>query len=158
MKKLLAIFIAVVLFLPLAFGQSEEESIFDDKLWKADDPRTANPLNLYNYNNPLNPVNKYRPDNDYNPINQFKPDNPLNFINQYNPNNMLNPLKQFHPDSPLNFINRYRSPYNPPKEGMFKSQYKSYTPKSYTVPQYEVPGLSDPLDSLLDDLWVDTPY
>ncbi len=92
MKKLLAIFITAVLFLPLAFGQSE-----DDKLWKADDPRTANPLNLYNYNNPLNPVNKYRPDNDYNPINKFKPDNPLNSINQYNPNNMLNPLKQFHP-------------------------------------------------------------
>lgn len=150
MKKLLAIFITAVLFLPLAFGQSE-----DDKLWKADDPRTANPLNLYNYNNPLNPVNKYRPDNDYNPINKFKPDNPLNSLNQYNPNNMLNPLKQFHPDSPLNFINRYRSPYNPPKEGMFKSQYEIYTP---TVPQYEVPGLSDPFDSLLDDLWEDNPY
>jgi len=157
MKKLLAIFITIVLFLPLAFGQSEE-SIFDYKLWKADDPRTANPTSLYLPNNPLNPANLYRPDNDYNPANKYMPDNPLNPANKYRPNNMLNRTNRFNIDSPLNPINRYRNPYSPPKEGMFKSQYKSYIPKSYTTPQYELPGLSDPLDSLLDDLWDDNSY
>ena len=29
---------------------------FNHKLWKADDPRTANPLSIYNSNNPLNPL------------------------------------------------------------------------------------------------------
>ena len=147
MKKLLAIFITVVLFLPLAFGQSEEESIF--KLWKADDPRTANPRNRYQPNNPLNPVNKYRWDNDYNPVNRFKFDNPLNPVNKYNPNNMLNRTNRFNIDSPLNPINRYRSPSNPPKKGMFKRR-PLYKPKSYT-PRYELPGL-------LDNLWEDDPY
>ena len=142
MPRQLAI-ITLVLFLPLAFGQSK-----DNKLWKADDPRTANPLNLYQHNNPLNPANKFRSDNDLNPVNRFKLDNPLNPVNKYNLNNMLNPTNRFHPDSPLNPVNRYRSADNPPTE------FKSYTP--YTAPQYEVPG--NPLDSLLDDLWEDTPY
>ena len=152
MKKLLAILTTLVLFLPLAFGQSEE-SRFDRKLWRADDPRTANPINLYHGRNPLNPANKYRGDNDFNPANKFKFDNPLNPANRFKLGNRLNPTNRFHPDSPLNPINRFRSPNNPPKEGMF-TQYEIYTPKSYAVPQYELQ--SDPL--VLDELWEDDSY
>ena len=96
---------------------------FNHKLWKADDPRTANPLSIYNSNNPLNPTNKFRSDNDYNSINRFKSDNPLSPINRYNSENQLNPINQYSPDSPLNPINRYRSPNDPPKRGMFKSDW-----------------------------------
>jgi len=111
MTRQLAIITLVLMlnFLPLAFGQ-------DDALWRADDPRTANPINRYHTDNPLNPANKYRGDNDFNPANKFKFDNPLNPANKYKFDNLLNPANRFDPDSPLNPINRYRSPDNPPKE------------------------------------------
>ena len=143
--KQLATILAILALALTAFGQENE-------LWDADDPRTANPLNLYELDNPLNPVNEFRLDNDLNPVNRFKSDNPLNPVNKYRLDNMLNPVNRFHPDSPLNPINQYRSPSNPPTEGMF-NQYESYT---YAVPQYELQ--SDPADSLLDDLLEDDPY
>jgi hypothetical protein len=93
---------------------------FDNKLWRADDPRIANPLNIYNPQNPLNPSNKYRPDNDFNSTNKYRYNNPLNPNNRYNPENQLNPTNKYSPDSPLNPINKYRSPSNPPQRGMFK--------------------------------------
>jgi len=115
MKRLLTAFLIALLFLPLAFGQSEE-SRSDDKLWRADDPRTANPINLYHGRNPLNPANKYRGDNDFNPANKFKFDNPLNPANKFKFGNKLNPTNRFHRDSPLNLLNRFRSPDDPPKD------------------------------------------
>ncbi len=115
MKRSLALFGILALFLPCAFGQSDDDKL-SGKLWRADDPRTANTINRYHADNPLNPANKYRGDNDYNPVNRFKRDNPLNPVNKYKSNNLLNPTNRFHPDSPLNFINRFRSPSNPPKD------------------------------------------
>ena len=38
-------------------------------LWKADDPRLANPINLFDLENPLNPTNKFHFENDFNFIN-----------------------------------------------------------------------------------------
>ncbi len=134
MKKLLAILTTLVLFLPLAFGQSKE-SRFDRKLWIADDPRTANPISKYHRNNPLNPANKYRGDNDFNPANKFKFDNPLNPANRFKFDNLLNPANRFDPDSPLNPVNRFRSPDDPPKD------------------DWELDYGLDDYDNLFDDSW-----
>ena len=119
MKRLLASFGIALLFLPLAFGKSgylDNKQRKENKLWRADDPRTANPINLYHGRNPLNPANKYRGDNDFNPANKFKFDNPLNPANRFKFGNKLNPANRFHRDSPLNPINRFRSPDDPPKD------------------------------------------
>ena len=116
MKRLLTAFIVTTLLLPFAFGQSDYKRTLNDKLWRADDPRTANPINLYHGRNPLNPANKYRGDNDFNPANKFKFDNPLNPANRFKFGNRLNPTNRFHRDSPLNPVNRFRSPDDPPKD------------------------------------------
>ena len=115
-------FLIALLFLPLAFGQSKESNRFDRKLWRADDPRTANPISKYHRNNPLNPANKYRGDNDFNPANKFKFDNPLNPANRFKFGNKLNPTNRFHRDSPLNPINRFRSPDDPPTRSRTKAR------------------------------------
>ena len=116
----------------LAMGQSDETKrpwelsgseaqsgsfLKPEALWRADDPRNANPLNLFQSKNPLNPVNKYHPESDTNPVNKFRPDNPLNPVNRYNPSNLLNPVNRHDPDSPLNPVNRFRSPNDPPRQG-----------------------------------------
>ena len=122
MKRLLASFGIALLFLPLAFGQSKESSRFGGRLWRADDPRTANPISKYHRNNPLNPANKYRGDNDFNPANKFKFDNPLNPANRFKFGNKLNPTNRFHRDSPLNPVNRFRSPDDPPTRSRTKAR------------------------------------
>lgn len=105
---LMAVFLAVFFTLICSYG-------FAGELWRADDPRTANPINRYYPENPLNPVNLFRPDNNFNPVNRFNPDNPLNAINRYDPNNLLNPINRYKTDSTLNPINRFRSPYDDPR-------------------------------------------
>jgi len=76
----------------LVFGQSEEKKLELGQpfLWKADDPRIANPINRFHFKNPLAPANRFHLENDFNPINRYRLDNPLNPINKYRIDNLLN--------------------------------------------------------------------
>ena len=122
MKQLLLVVIAALLAQGLVFGQSEEKKLelWQPSLWKADDPRLANPINRFHHENPLAPANRFHLENDFNPINRYRLDNPLNPINQHRIDNLLNPINRYNLDSPLNPINRYRSSSDAPERGMFK--------------------------------------
>ncbi|MDA2923760.1 hypothetical protein MYX65_03720 [Acidobacteria bacterium AH-259-L09] len=125
MRKLVAILLFVLLAMPILVAKEK-------KLWRADDPRLANSLNIYHGRNPLNPANKYRLDNDFNPINRFRLANPLNPARKYDFDNLLNPLRHYDIDSPLNPINKFRSADDPPRRER-----------------------DDPLDLFFDDLDLD---
>ena len=120
MKTLLLVIPIALLAQGLVFGQSEEKKLWQPSLWKADDPRLANPINRFHLKNPLNSINKVHFENDFNPINKYRLDNPLNPINKFRIDNMLNPINRYNLDSPLNPINQYRSPPDAPERGMFK--------------------------------------
>jgi len=186
MKKLLAIFITVVLFLPLAFGQSEEKErswlkLFDDYLGRLSTNKfapdsTSNKFGVYG--------SRYSPKSINNPFSipgsaaqsEFSSGSNSPLIrgedgtylgrlnrNKYDSDSVANPFgrygSKFSPDSINNPYGKYGSPYSP---NSATNPYaieapKIYAPKSYTAPQYNVPGLSDPTGSLLDNLWEDTP-
>jgi len=59
MKKPLLVIPIVLLAQGLVFGQSEEKKLelWQPLLWKADDPRIANPINRFHFKNQQN----YRP-------------------------------------------------------------------------------------------------
>ena len=181
MKKLLAIFITVVLFLPLAFGQSEEKErswLFDSNYLgrlsknKFAPDSTSNPYGVYG--------SLYSPKSIKNPFSipgsaaqskySFGSNSPQlrgadgNYLgrvnkNRYDPDSISNPFgrygSKFSPDSVNNPYGKYGSPYSPYSA---TNPYAIEAPKIYapTVPQ--APGLSAPADSLLDDLWEDDPY
>ena len=180
MKKLLAIFITVVLFLPLAFGQSEEKerSWLDDYLGRLSKNRfapdsTSNKFGVYG--------SRFSPKSIKNPFSIYGSAAQSEFSSGYNSpqirgadgtylgrlnknrfdaDSISNPFgrygSKFSPDSINNPYGKYGSPYSPYSA---TNPYATEAPKIYapTVPQYEMPGLSDP-GSLLDDLWEDTPY
>ncbi len=61
MKKPLLVIPIVLLAQGLVFGQSEEKKLelWQPLLWKADDPRIANPINRFHFKNPLAPANRF---------------------------------------------------------------------------------------------------
>ncbi len=180
MKKLLAIFITVVLFLPLAFGQSEEKerSWLDDYLGRLSKNKfapdsTSNKFGVYD--------SRFSPKSIKNPFSIYGSAAQSEFSSGYNSpqirgadgnylgrlnknrfgaDSISNPFgrygSKFSPDSINNPYGKYGSPYSPYSA---TNPYATEAPKIYapTVPQYGMPGLSDP-GSLLDDLWEDTPY
>ena len=188
MKKLLAIFITVVLFLPLVFGQSEEKErslwplLDDDYLGRFSTNKfapdsTSNKFGLYG--SPYSPKSINNPFSLYGSAAQswfsFGSNSPLirgedgAYLgrlnrNRFDADSVSNPFGRYGSKFSLDSINnpygKYGSPYSPysATNPYAIEAPKIYAPKSYTVPQYEVPDLSDPAGSLLDDLWEDTPY
>ncbi|MCH7805215.1 MAG: hypothetical protein IH937_14195 [Acidobacteria bacterium] len=185
MKKLLAIFITLVLFLPLAFGQSEEKKhswlrLFDSNYLgrlsknKFAPDSTSNKFGIYgsrdspkSINNPYSiygsAAQSEFSSGSNSPLIRGEDGTYLGRLNRnrFDADSISNPFgrygSKFSPDSINNPYGKYGSPYSPYSA---TNPYAIETPKIYapTAPQYELPGLSDPLDSLLDDLWEDTPY
>jgi len=175
MKKLLAIFITVVLFLPLAFGQSEEKerSWLDDYLGRLSNNKyapdsTSNKYGVYG--------SRFSPKSIKNPFSipgsaaqskySFGSNSPQlrgedgTFLgrvnkNRYDPDSISNPYgrygSKYSPDSVNNPYGKYGSRYSPYSA---TNPYAIEAPKIYAP---KVPGLSDP-GSLLDDLWEDDSY
>jgi len=180
MKKLLAIVITVVLFLPIAFGQSQEKerSWIDEYLGRFSNNKyapdsTANEYGAYGsrfspksiknpFSIPGSAAQSEYSSGSNSPQLRGEDGTYLGRVNKnrYDPDSISNPYgrygSKYSPDSVNNPYGKYGSPYSPYSA---TNPYATEAPKIYapTTPQYEVPGLSDP-GSLLDGLWDDDPY
>ena len=185
MKTLLAIFITVVLFLPLAFGQSEkkERTLFDEYLGRLSTNKfapdsTSNKFGVYG--SPYSPKSINNPFSLYGSAahSSFGSNSPLirgedgTYLgrlnrNKFDADSVSHPFgrygSRFSPNSINNPYGKYGSPYSPySATNPYATQApKIYAPQSYwtplTEPRYDVPGFLDPAGSLLDDLWEDIP-
>ncbi len=177
MKKLLAVFVTVVLFLAPAFGQAEEKerSWLDDYLGRLSKNQyapdsTSNPYGVYG--------SRYSPKSIKNPFSipgsaaqsEYSSGSSSPQLrgsdgkylgrvnkNKYDADSIANPFgrygSKYSPDSVNNPYGKYGSPYSPysATNPYATEAPKIYAPESYTTPQYELPGL-------LDNLWDDDPY
>jgi len=176
MKSLLASFGIALLFIPLAFGQSEEKehSWLDEYLGRLSKNKyapdsTSNKFGVYGsrfspksiknpFSIPGSAAQSKFSSGSNSPQLQGEDGTYLGRLNKnrFDADSISNPFgrygSKFSPDSINNPYGKYGSPH---------SSYSATNPYAIEAPKIYapiVPGLSDPAGDVLDDLWEDTPY